>query len=86
MIKTMNMNKNQKIIIWGGIGVAVALIALIVVLIVNTQHQSDAAYEAELRADSLALANERLVLTNEFNQLNADFSQYEDKHIYLQKD
>ncbi len=80
------MNKKQKIILWGGVGVAVALIALIVVLIVNSSRQSTAAYEAELRADSLALANDRLVLTNEFNQLNADFSAYEDQQIYLKND
>ncbi|MBD5336028.1 MAG: hypothetical protein HDR95_05475 [Bacteroides sp.] len=80
------MNKNQKIIIFGGVGVVAALVALIVVLIVNSSRQSDAAYEAELRADSLALANDRLLLTNEFNQLNADFSQYEDQQIYLKND
>ena len=80
------MNKKQKIIICGGVGVVACLVALIVVLIISSSRQSDAAYEAELRADSLALANDRLLLTNEFNQLNADFSQYEDQQIYLKND
>lgn len=80
------MKKNQKILIWGGLAVAICLIGLIIVLIVNSQRQADAAYEAELRADSLALANDRLLLTNEFNQLNADFSQYENQQVYLQND
>ena len=37
-------------------------------------------------ADSLAIANDQLLLTNEFNQLNADFNQYEGQQIYLKND
>ncbi len=80
------MNKNQKIILFGGIGVVVCLVALVVVLILNNSSANTAAAEAEARADSLALANDRLTLTSEFNQLNADFSQYEDQQIYLKND
>ncbi len=80
------MNKNQKIILFGGIGVTVCLIALIVILIVNNSKQTEAYNDAQARVDSLALANDRLVLTNEFNQLNADFSQYEDQQVYLKND
>ncbi len=80
------MNKNQKIILYSGIGVFVALIALIVVLIVNNSRSTTLADEAMARVDSLALANDQLVLTNEFNQLNADFSQYEDQQVYLKND
>lgn len=80
------MNKKFKILIFGAAGVLLCLIALIVVLIVNNNHHSIAANEAEARADSLAIANDQLLLTNEFNQLNADFNQYEGQQIYLKND
>lgn len=80
------MNKNQKIILYSGIGVFAGLVALIIVLIVNTSTQTEVANDALAKVDSLALANDRLLLTNEFNQLNADFSQYEDQQIYLKND
>lgn len=80
------MNKNQKIILFGGIGVIVALVALIIVLIVNNSARTTQAYDAEAKADSLRLVNDQLLLTNEFNQLNADFSQYEDQQVYLKND
>lgn len=80
------MNKNVKIIVYTAAGVLVALIALIIVLIVNDNHNTVARNEAEARADSLAIANDQLVLTNEFNQLNADFNQYEGQQIYLKND
>ena len=80
------MNRNLKLILFTGIGVFVALIAMVAVLIFNNTKHVDAANEALAKADSLALANDRLVLTNEFNQLNADFSQYEDQQIYLKND
>lgn len=80
------MNKNQKIILFGGIGVVAALVALIIVLIVNNSAQTNQMNDAEARADSLRLVNDQLLLTNEFNQLNADFSQYEDQQVYLKND
>lgn len=80
------MNKNQKIILYGGIGVFAALIAMVAVLIYNNSRQAEVANDAMAKVDSLALANDRLLLTNEFNQLNADFSQYEDQQIYLKND
>lgn len=80
------MNKNQKIILFSGLGVAVCLIALIIVLIVNNNRSTEAANEAQARVDSLALVNDQLILTNEFNRLNADFSQYEDQQVYLKND
>lgn len=80
------MNKNQKIILYVGIGVFVAMAALVIALITTNSRQTNAANEALAKVDSLALANDRLQLTNEFNQLNADFSQYEDQQIYLQND
>lgn len=80
------MNKNVKIIAFTALGVLLGLIALIVVLIVQNNHHGEAAYEAQARADSLAIANDQLILTNEFNQLNADFNQYEGQQIYLKND
>ena len=80
------MNKNQKIIVYGGAGVLACLVALIIVLIVNNSSRTNQVNEARAQADSLLLANDRLLLTNEFNQLNADFSQYEDQQIYLKND
>lgn len=80
------MEKKQKMVLFGGIGVVVCLIALIVVLIINNSSQNSARDDAEARLDSLAIVNDQLRLTNEFNQLNSDFTQYEDQQIYLQND
>lgn len=80
------MNKNQRIIVYGGAGVLTCLVALIIVLIVTNSSRTNQVNEARAQADSLLLANDRLLLTNEFNQLNADFSQYEDQQIYLKND
>lgn len=80
------MNKNQKIILWAGVAVFVAMVGMMVMLLTSNNRQADAASEALARADSLALANDRLQLTQEFNQLNADFSQYEDQQVYLKND
>ena len=82
----MNLDKNRKIILYTGLGVFAGIVALVVVLIVNTSRQQNLANEALAKVDSLALANDRLLLTNEFNQLNADFSQYEDQQVYLKND
>ena len=80
------MNKTQKIIIFGGGGTVLCLIALVIILIVNNSARTDQVNEARAEMESLRLANDRLMLTNEFNQLNADFSQYEDQQIYLKND
>lgn len=80
------MNKKFKVLIFGALAVLLGLIALIVVLIVKDNSRTDAVNEAQARADSLAVANDQLLLTNEFNQLNADFSQYEGQQVYLKND
>lgn len=80
------MNKNQKIIIFGGAAAILCLIALIIILIISNSTRTDEVNEARAETESLRLANDRLLLTNEFNQLNADFSQYEDRQIYLKND
>ena len=80
------MNKKLKPLIIAAAAVLLALIALVVVLIVNNTRNTDAVNEATARADSLAIANDQLLLTNEFNQLNADFNQYEGQQIYLKND
>lgn len=80
------MNKSQKIILFSAIGVFICLAALIVSLILNNDRQSQETESARALADSLSMANDRLQLTNEFNQLNADFMQYEDQQVYLKND
>lgn len=80
------MNTQQKLIIFGGGGVLLCLIALVIVLIVNNSTRTDEVNQARAEMESLRLANDRLLLTNEFNQLNADFSQYEDRQVYLKND
>lgn len=80
------MNKNFKIVLIGAIAVFAALVAMVVVLLVRNNETDTVAYDAQARADSLALANDQLLLTQEFNQLSADFNQYEDQQMYLQND
>lgn len=80
------MNKTQKIIIYGGGAAVLCLIALVIILIVSNSTRTNQVNEARAEMESLRLANDRLMLTNEFNQLNADFSQYEDQQIYLKND
>ncbi|MCM1152191.1 MAG: hypothetical protein NC328_00855 [Muribaculum sp.] len=80
------MNKSQKIIMWCSLAVFVGLAALIVVLIVNNSKQNEQVNNAQMQLDSIAIANDRLQLTNEFNELNSDFAQYEDQQVYLQND
>lgn len=80
------MNKNQKIIVYGGGAALLCLIALIVVLIVINARRTNEINEARAETENLRLANDRLLLTNEFNQLNADFNQYEDQQVYLKND
>lgn len=80
------MNKNQKRLLALAIAVISCFIGLIVWLIISNSKTSEAVDRAEARADSLAIANDQLVLTNEFNQLNADFNQYEGQQIYLKND
>jgi hypothetical protein len=80
------MNKNQKIILYGGAGALLCLVALVIVLIISNANRTDEVNQAREETESLRLANDRLLLTNEFNQLNADFNQYEDQQIYLKND
>lgn len=80
------MDKKLRTIVIGAGAVLVGLIALVVVLIVRNNSNTVAVNEAQARADSLAIANDQLLLTNEFNQLNADFNQYEGQQIYLKDD
>ena len=82
----LNMNKNQKIIFYGGIAALACLVALIVVLIISNSKRTEEVNQAREETESLRLANDRLLLTNEFNQLNADFNQYEDQQIYHKND
>lgn len=83
------MTKNQKIIIFGALGVFLALVALIVVLIVKNAEHSQTAFDMQEQADSLRLENNRLELANltsEFDRLNSEFSQYEDRELNIKND
>lgn len=83
------MNKNQKIILFGALGVFVALIALMVVLIVQNARHSDSADRMQEQVDSLRYENDRLELANltsEFDRLNSEFSQYEDQQLRISND
>lgn len=80
------MNKKVKVLIIGAAAVLIGLIALIIVLIVQNNSHAVAVDEAQARADSLMIANDQLVLANEFDQLNADFNQYEGQQIHLKND
>lgn len=83
------MNRNQKIVLFSGIGIVVILVAFVLVIIINSSRHDEEinrAERAEALADSLRLANDQMALTNEFNQINADFSAYEGQQIYLKND
>ncbi|MDE6236690.1 MAG: hypothetical protein K2M45_02355 [Muribaculaceae bacterium] len=80
------MDKKQRILIFGAAGVLLCLIGLVVWLIVSNQGQTQAAYDAQARADSLAVVNDQLILTNQFNQLNNEFSQFEGQELRLTND
>ena len=80
------MDKKFKTIVIAACAVLAGLVALIIVLIVRNNRNTQAVNEAQAVADSLAIANDQLLLTNEFNQLNADFNQYEGQQIYLKND
>ena len=80
------MNKNQKIILYGGVAALVCLVALVIVLIISNAKRTEQVNQAREETENLRLANDRLLLTNEFNQLNADFNQYEDQQRYLKND
>ena len=80
------MNKNQKIIIFGGAAAVLCLIVLVIILIINNSARTNEVNESMAEMESLRMANDQLMLTNEFNQLNADFNQYEDQQIYLKND
>jgi chromosome segregation ATPase len=80
------MDKRQKTIFYAGIGVVAALVVLAVALIFTNSRQSSEFDQVQTELDSLRFANDQLKLTNEFNQLNADFKAYEDQQIYLKND
>ena len=83
------MSKNQKIILYGAVGVFLALTALIIVLIVQNARHSRTAGDLQEQADSLRMANDRLELANltsEFDRLNSEFSQYEDRELTIKND
>jgi len=80
------MAKKQTMIVIAAGVVALMLIALAAFLIFDNKQQADQNMEVQNRLDSLALANEKLQLTNEYNQIQADFQAYEGQQVYLKND
>jgi len=80
------MDKKMKIIAGLTLGVIAGLAALIVFLIIGNSRSGEATDRALAQADSLRIVNDQLVLTNEFDKINADFNQFEDQQIYLKND
>lgn len=91
------MNRKQKIIFFTGLGVTVALIVLVIVLMVRDNRAASEQDTTEItgmelldssdfRVDSLQNAYDQLELTNQYRELEADFSQYEEQQKYLKND
>lgn len=83
------MNKNQKIILFGAIGVFLCLIALIIVLIVKNAKSDTEVSEYEQKEMMLDSLNNELEIKNlaeQFNRLNADIAQYEGEAVELKND
>lgn len=83
------MTKNQKIILFGALGVFIGLAALIIVLIVQNARHTNTANQLQEQADSLRFENDRLELANltsEFDRLNSELSQYEDRELNIKND
>lgn len=83
------MTKNQKILLFGAVGVFLCLAALIIVLIVQNADHTRAAQQMQEQADSLRAENDKLELaglTSEFDRLNAEFSQFDDQQLNIKND
>ena len=76
------MKKAAGMVKIGIILVAIALIGVGVMWYYNWSHGSD----QQAQIDSLTLANEKLLLQTEYENLNAEFQQYENQAQYLQND
>lgn len=78
------MSKNQRIILFGAIGVFLALIALIIILIVKNDEHTNDVVNVQEQVDSLRRINDSLELaslTSEFDRLNAEFLEIDDKAV-----
>lgn len=83
------MTKNQKILIFGALGVFLALAALIVVLIVKNAEHTKIAAQLQQQSDSLLIENDRLELANltsEFDRLNMQFDELEAQKLEINND
>ena len=78
------MTKNQKIILFGAIAIFLALTALIIVLIVKNDEHTQDVNQIQEQMDSLRRQNDSLELahlTTEFDRLNAEYLQIDDKAV-----
>lgn len=78
------MPKNQKILLFGAIGVFLALAALIIILIVKNDEHTNDVVDVQEQLDSLKRRNDSLELANltsEFDRLNAEYMEIDDQAI-----
>lgn len=85
------MNRNQKIILWGAVGVFAVLVALIIVLIVKNAQNTDYANAANAKADSMrsAMLAKDAEVKNRLDSLDAeqiDFNTFEQMGFQIQND
>ena len=80
------MNKKIIAIITAGAIVVAGFVALTILLLSSNSRNEAEARRARETADSLQMANEQMLLDNEYTQIQADFSQYENQAVYLKDD
>ncbi|MEF9924016.1 MAG: hypothetical protein RR061_02990 [Muribaculaceae bacterium] len=73
----------KKILIWGGVAVAIAIIAFLAYMVFSTNDEANA---VKLANEQLKLQNEQLSLAGEYEQLNTEFKNYESQTQYLTND
>lgn len=80
------MEKKQKYLMWGVIGLGVLLVVAIIAFVATTTTMSSKIEEAQLENEQLQLTNEQLQLANEYQALNTEFQQYENQSQMLMND
>jgi len=80
------MEKKQKYLLWGVIGLGALLVIAIIAFVATTTTMSSKIEEAQLENEQLQLTNEQLQLANEYQALNTEFQQYENQSQMLMND
>lgn len=82
-IDKKEMNKAARMVRVGAILVVIALIGMLVMGVLSCGGDKD---KMQQQLDSLKLANEKLQLAGEYENLNQEFQQYENQAQYLKND